>query len=180
MLSIVPKQGVVCEVGVYRGDFAASILDACEPQEMVLIDAWPDREISTGDQDGLNLIKFNGRYLHQFVRDRFADSPQVRLVQGLSHVALDAFPGDYFDMVYIDADHSEEAVARDLEIALRKVKPGGFIMGHDYLTNPSINPIKWDRFGVKRAVDPFCEATGHEIAAMAYDGCTSFAIQVKK
>ena len=36
------------------------------------------------------------------------------------------------DLVYIDADHSYEAVQRDIAVWLPKVKAGGFIAGHDY------------------------------------------------
>jgi hypothetical protein len=50
-----------------------------------------------------------------------------------------------FDMVYIDAEHSYEAVKKDIKLWLPHVKPGGFISGHDY---------GHKRFpGVKQAVD---------------------------
>lgn len=179
MLSIVPKNGVVCEVGVFRGDFAASILAVCEPREMVLIDEWPDRTISTGDVDGLNRVWGNGYDLRRQVQERFTGKP-VRTVRGLSQLALAGFDDDSFDMIYIDADHSREAVTTDLDLALQKVRLGGYIMGHDYLPNYTKNPIVWDRFGVKEAVDEFCGRTGQEICAMALDGCTSFAIQVEQ
>lgn len=49
------------------------------------------------------------------------------------------------DLVYIDADHSYEAVKADIEAWLPHVKPGGFIAGHDY--QPDQQP------GVVRAVN---------------------------
>jgi hypothetical protein len=42
------------------------------------------------------------------------------------------FPNGYFDFVYIDADHSYEAVKKDIEIWLPLIKAGGMIGGHDY------------------------------------------------
>jgi len=37
-----------------------------------------------------------------------------------------------YDYIFIDGDHSYEAVARDLKNYYSKVKPGGIISGHDY------------------------------------------------
>jgi len=82
-------------------------------------------------------------------------------------------------MVYIDADHSYEAVKNDLNNAFLKVKNGGYIMGHDY----EFNRQKTDNihfFGVKQAVDEFCSKYSLSIDMKAMDGCVSFGIQVKK
>lgn len=40
---------------------------------------------------------------------------------------------EQFDLVYIDGDHSYEAVKRDISDFMSRVKPGvGFLAGHDY------------------------------------------------
>ena len=44
----------------------------------------------------------------------------------------DKFQNNQYDFVYIDGDHSGENVARDIEQYFPKVKPGGYIGGHDY------------------------------------------------
>jgi hypothetical protein len=45
---------------------------------------------------------------------------------------LKAFPNGYFDWLYIDGDHSLEAVRGDLRLAMEKVKRGGLVCGDDY------------------------------------------------
>ena len=40
-------------------------------------------------------------------------------------------PGHYFDMAFIDGDHTPEGVAFDCNICLKAVKPGGVIAMHD-------------------------------------------------
>jgi predicted O-methyltransferase YrrM len=39
---------------------------------------------------------------------------------------------EYFDLIYIDADHSYESVLHDIKISLSKLKRGGIMSGHDY------------------------------------------------
>lgn len=36
-----------------------------------------------------------------------------------------------FDLAFIDGDHSEDAVRRDFDLALRVMKPGGWMVFHD-------------------------------------------------
>jgi SAM-dependent methyltransferase len=48
------------------------------------------------------------------------------------------------DFVFIDADHSYAAVARDIDAWRPKVKPGGWLSGHDF--------CQWVGFGVIEAV----------------------------
>ena len=47
-------------------------------------------------------------------------------------VAAGEFPDCFFDWVYIDGNHSYEAVRQDLELYWRKLKPGGYIVCDDY------------------------------------------------
>ena len=40
-------------------------------------------------------------------------------------------PNEYLDFVFIDADHSTHAVLRDISFWRPKLKPTGFLLGHD-------------------------------------------------
>ena len=42
------------------------------------------------------------------------------------------FPDKAYDFVYIDAQHTYEALMRDIGNYLPKIKRGGWIGGHDY------------------------------------------------
>ena len=66
-----------------------------------------------------------------------------------SESALSEFEDGSLDFVYIDGNHLYEFVKKDLELSLRKMKPGGYITGDDY------SPGGWWKGGVKRAVDEF-------------------------
>lgn len=164
-LDALPKHGVVAEAGVNRGDFSAEILAITKPEKLHLVDIWASARYHGG--------------LEQLVRDRFAREiadERVLIERGLSTEVLRRFPDGYFDWVYIDTDHSYETTAAELEIARRKVKPGGIIGGHDYVTG------NWDggvRYGVVEAVHEFCVRHDWELVLLTHetDRHLSFAIR---
>ena len=60
-----------------------------------------------------------------------------------------------FDVVYIDADHTYEAVKLDIAAWYPGIPSGGVLCGHDY------TPGVWN--GVVQAVDEFCAANNYTI-----------------
>ena len=67
-----------------------------------------------------------------------------------SVAAADQFADNSLMAVFIDADHSYDAVQRDLAAWYPKVCPGGLFFGHDYVPTHAVS-----RAGVVRAVDEF-------------------------
>ncbi len=119
---------VVAEIGVADGYSTAHMLKYC-PQisRIYAIDLIrPDLETS-----------------------RVADLERVEFVQGYSDECAKRFDDGSLDLIFIDADHSEEWVLRDLAAWVPKAKAGGVLAGHDYDSH---------RYpGVKLAVDAFFE-----------------------
>jgi SAM-dependent methyltransferase len=178
MLYEVKHNGVIAELGVFRGDFSEQILEACKPKKLVLIDLWPDQPIQCGDADGNHLEFQNGKQLHSQVVSKFNKMDVVRILHGLTNL-IKSYPENYFDMVYIDADHSYNAVLNDLINAYRVTKPDGIIMGHDYSYNLE-KTKNTHYFGVSDAVSRFCVDYKQVMNMIAMDGCTSFGITIKK
>lgn len=52
-------------------------------------------------------------------------------IKATSEEAATLFEDEFFDICFIDADHSYKAVKRDIELFLPKVKSGGILCGHD-------------------------------------------------
>ena len=46
--------------------------------------------------------------------------------------AINGMTNDYFDFIYIDANHDRKSVLRDIAISIPKLKNDGIICGHDY------------------------------------------------
>jgi len=141
MLHALPKGGTVCEVGTWRGEFARAIALTCEPVEFHLIDI---------DFSPLGEIPI-----------------PVQKHEGDSAELLGSFPPEYFDWIYIDADHPYASVRRDLRAAHRAVKPGGYLMCNDYAVQCLGTP-----YGVARAVNELVIEKGYTVEGLALDrGC---------
>ncbi len=173
--SLIPPGGVYAELGVLAGEFAQILYETLAPSKLVLIDYFQGT-CPSGDADGNNskLYDLDKCYEHLFLKYKNNDAVQLR--KGDTVERLNEFEDGSFDMIYIDADHSYFGCKRDIEAAYKKCKVGGWICGHDYEMNPSKTEYSYE-FGIKQAVDDFCLMYDQKIAAKAYDGCVSFAIQ---
>jgi hypothetical protein len=166
----------ILEIGVFRGEFASEIRARLAPRLQILCDPW-DGPCVSGDADGNNVVGSDLRYVYDEMVRQTRGDPSWLLLRGRSPDALKELADASLDAVYIDGDHSYAGCAADLEEALRLVKPGGYIMGHDLEINPAKTEARYD-FGVKRAVDEFCVKHGLSICAKGMDGCVSYAIRV--
>lgn len=174
--SLVPKHGEYAEVGVFEGEFSKELFSVLEPRKLHLIDLFTGSAVS-GDKDGNNGKCVNLDDVFQNLITYFPSN--VLMYKGLSYNTLEVFDDDSLDMIYIDGDHEYEGVRKDLEMAYKKVKSGGWIMGHDYEMNMQKAQTMYT-FGVKRAVDEFCKEQHQTIHAKAFDGCVSWAIHLTK
>lgn len=178
MIGLAPKYGVYAEIGVFEGKFSNDIISILQPRQLVLIDLFAGT-MGSGDQDGNNFSFIELDTVYRNLTQISERYPGLRVLKGDSVESLATFENDTFDMVYIDGDHSYEGCKRDLEICRKKVKDGGWIMGHDYEMNMEKAHRAYS-FGVRQAVDEFCTTYGQKIVAKGMDGCVSYAIHLSK
>lgn len=74
---------------------------------------------------------------------------------GLSTEVVPRFRAGSFDVVFIDAMHQRPDVDIDLALAVRCLRPGGWIAFHDYGVKGVEVEGTWHAFGVTEAVDEF-------------------------
>lgn len=124
----VDKDTVMVEVGSFSG--VSSELFALHCKRLHCIDLWdPYWEISEK-----RIVEFA-----EWSFDRMAaEHGNIEKIKGDSVEAADRFSDGSLDLVYIDAAHDYESVRRDLLAWIPKVKEGGWIAGHDYRHDPSI------------------------------------------
>lgn len=164
LLELLPKEGVVAEIGVAFGDFTEEILRRSAPSRLHLIDAWGSERY----REGLRLIeeKFADRIAHG----------GVEISRGLSTDVLTTFPDRYFDWVYIDTDHSYKTTRQELQICAAKVKIEGRICGHDFTSGNVLTPVP---YGVIEACNEFCVQDGwrYEFLTLEPHGHFSFCLR---
>ena len=147
------KENDVClEIGVWKGQLSEQILER-NPSKLHLIDPWIHQDFP-GRFYNEPQEKMDKYYLE--VVDKFQNNSQVEIHREKS---IDVeFPKEYFDWVYIDGNHSYEAVLDDLHHYYPLVKKGGYLCRDDYgWTDVSCNR------GPKPAVDYFVENNKLEI-----------------
>ncbi len=152
VLSLIPKHAICAEIGSWKGQFAAAILRAAAPAELHLVDPWRFVPSFPGRWYGGGAAKSQADMdaICESVRRRFRAHPQVKLLRAPSVEGAAQFPDGHFDWVYIDGDHSYEAVLADLAAWYPKVKPGGQVACDDYNWRDEAGQLS-----VKAAVDEF-------------------------
>jgi hypothetical protein len=165
MLALLPKRGLVAEMGVDEGGFSRQILDITQARELHLIDMWGSERY--------------GEAKHNAVRERMRDElaqGRVRIHRTSSLNGLEQFADGYFDWVYIDTTHAYELTRKELRLSRHKVKKGGVIAGHDYTTG---NVNKQLAYGVVQAVNEFCNEFKWEMLYLTHEShrYLSFALR---
>lgn len=152
------KGKVIIEVGVRTGRNAIR-LNACQPSKLILVDVWRRILSETGYDDARHTSDKKWDEMYNQVVAIFKDNPIVQIVREFTPQAATQFPDHFADFIYIDADHREEPVYKDLIAWSRVLKIGGWMGGHDYFPQPS-----WS--GVKPAVDKFLQETDQKLHIM--------------
>ena len=165
LLELLPKNGVVCELGVNKGRFSEKILKLNKPKKLHLVDIW-DSE------------RYNSK-LQKIVENKFSkeiDKHKIEINKGYSIEILKSFNDNYFDWVYIDTTHNYQDTIEELNLSKLKVKSNGIISGHDYITRSRSLGIK---YGVVEAVNEFCVKNNWKLIYITLEcnGHSSFAIK---
>lgn len=168
LLALLPKHGVVAELGVAAGDFSQQIFNIYQPAELHLVDVWGSERY--------------GEMLYSKVKAQFSANqgparPIVSIHRQTSLDALQQFPDDYFDWIYIDTTHSYELTRDELRGYADKIKPNGIIAGHDYMQG---NWTSQFRYGVIEAVHESCVTDNYRIRYLTMDISESLSFAIEK
>lgn len=125
-----PRGLEIAELGVFDGLHAREIHELASPGMLHLVDPWAGTWPS-GDQDGRNMRHVDlGRALESIAW--WAKGKRVALWRGGSLEWLRDRPHGSLDVVYLDSLHHREHVLAELRAALPRMRPGGWICGHDH------------------------------------------------
>jgi hypothetical protein len=156
---------IVAEVGIGYGTHAKHILNNTDVDKLILIDPtkfYPNDGFAqdimdkTAEVPGNNfeeLFCLINKYLSPW-KGRFTWFRKESLT-----ITNDEVPDESLDCVFVDGDHSYEAVSKDLPFWWKKVRSGGQLLGDDYWMT-----------GVAKAVNEFARDNNLQANFLSKDG----------
>lgn len=146
LAELMPDGGQFVELGVLQGASLKYFAEACKKEgknkvKLYGVDVFDQRTAFGLDLDGaIEPLMASKKQVEEFLKEY----KNIKLIQDLTHKAASQFQDESVDAVFVDGDHSYQGCSRDMAAWWPKLKPGGWMSGHDY------------GFGVEEAVNNFC------------------------
>ncbi|MGH3988892.1 MAG: class I SAM-dependent methyltransferase [Actinomycetes bacterium] len=155
----------VAEIGVYRGVFAAEVLDGCPNIEAYyMVDPWQHLDEWNKPANATD-EKFD--LIYQQAMDRTQEHVHKRIVlRGRTVDVLDQVPDGELDFAYVDGDHTLRGITVDLVRAYPKIRHGGFLGGDDFARSIWHHGERFEPTLVFPFAVYFAEAVGTRIYAL--------------
>ena len=158
------KNSKLVEVGVWKGDFSRQILNISSPKLLILVDSWTFDEKVRGCAPQVNGEEpLNQHFFDQAKNDTFNKFENIQNVHILDLNSLDAsnnYEDNFFDYIYIDAEHTYKAVTNDLKVWYPKLKKNGILFGDDYYWREEDDTLSlhkaYQEFIVKNNIKKWC------------------------
>ncbi|MBY0585798.1 class I SAM-dependent methyltransferase [bacterium] len=130
---VTATDGLVIEIGSWEGKSTSALANRCYPDMVHAVDTW---EGSPSEQsDHVSVVLAKRRDVYQSFCDNIAAMTRGNVV---AH-RIDCF--EYLASIdqpikfcHVDGAHDYASVRRSIELALRRLAPGGVLCGHDFLT----------------------------------------------
>ena len=170
------------ELGVQGGYYSNIILSqwpSC--REYHLVDLWAHQEnyedLANADQAEQD------RLYNESIENTKDWKDKIRICRNYTSVCVEKMPDGHFDFVYVDARHDYKGVYEDVRAWWPKLRVGGIMAGHDYVTQddgPQQSDQDWttnydgtkDETGtvVKGAVDKFATEVCRQLTISYREG----------
>jgi len=152
------RQHHFVEVGTWKGRSAAfmavEILNSGKDIKFDCIDTWEGSDEQEHQED--EYVVSNSLYEH-FIDNMKPVEGYYNPIRASSVEAAKLYKDGSLDFVFIDAGHDYESVKADIAAWAPKVRPGGFLAGHDfnaatptndveravYEAFPDVTPLPW-------------------------------------
>nr|WP_302055381.1 class I SAM-dependent methyltransferase [Paenibacillus sp. CH40] len=120
------------EVGSWFGCssyfFANSLKTFSDSNILFCMDTWQ----GSPDTTSHNIANYENAFEHFKSVMRYAGVyDNIKPIVCDSTVGMDILQDDYFDIIFVDANHTYDYVYQDIIKGIRKIKVGGLLMGHD-------------------------------------------------
>jgi precorrin-6B methylase 2 len=159
LLDATPEGGVFVELGCFKGKSTAFIGVEIHKRKRDInffaIDSFQGATNSTDVNEikayeGISEIEESYTYNVSLIGNK------IKTIVSLSHEASQYFDDKSVDVIFIDAGHSREAVMKDIDCWLPKMKKGGIMAGHDFNAWEGVNKAVTEIFGTPHKVENDC------------------------
>ena len=155
----------VAEIGVYRGDFARTLLQACPAlTRYYMIDPWKhlaDWNKPANHPDD----QLESYYREAMSKTDFASGKRV-VLRGKTVEVIGSIPDETLDFAYIVGDHTLRGITIDMVSLYPKVRTGGFLCGDDFCSSIWEHRSSFEPTLVFPLAVYFAEAVGAVIFAL--------------
>jgi hypothetical protein len=157
----------VAEIGVYRGRFAASLLNGCPGiRRYYMIDPW--RHLDDWNKPANKEDDVFQRYYSESLEKTRRWAAKRVVLRGTTTEVIGEIPDGGLDFAYIDGDHTLRGITIDLTRLYPKVRDGGWIGGDDFAESIWQHDDAYEPTLVFPYAVHFAEAVGAPIYALPH------------
>jgi hypothetical protein len=121
--------GKIVELGAWKGRSSAFLVveayNKSPKIEVHIVDTWGGNPFDGSEDQSTDAYS-------KFISNMSLLARPYQAYRMTTNEAVGFFKDESLDAVFIDADHSYEAVKMDIENWMPKVRKGGILAGHDY------------------------------------------------
>ena len=163
------RGGRIAEIGTEYGNFTAFLLQTLKPTTFHGYDLF---DLHTKETYGHSRPRdvMGSRTHRAYFEDRFSEhisAGTMKVFEGDSSTEMMKQPDGFYDLIYVDGDHTIEGASRDAGVARLKVNPGGVLVFNDYALWDGTHKGKIWPYGVVHCVNHLCHHHGWRMAGFA-------------
>jgi predicted O-methyltransferase YrrM len=159
--SFVKEGDKIVEVGPWRGRSTTALVLGAKTKDITVVDKW---EGTIGEEEYFPTTGIPIR--EEFIANMKKTGLVPAMIYEESWKGSERFADGSITLLFIDANHTEDFVYRDIISWLPKVRKGGIICGHDWYSKPGV-PI-----AVRKVL-----AEHSELANLKLVGCNIWAME---
>ena len=126
---------VMAELGCYHG--VSTRVFSQHVKTIYAVDPWAQEYVNSEDWSAVKSVPDSLMSRVEAIFDAgVKDLPNVVKKKGRHEEVVLGFEDESLDLVYCDALHSEVETLNAIDLWTPKVKPGGWVTGHDYFKKP--------------------------------------------
>lgn len=159
------KHTRIAELGVAAGWFTRQVLEVVQPALFDAYDTFRLHEIPMLWGQESSKILENKTHL-DYYQEKFkghVEEGTLRTFKGDSSTELSKRENEFYDLIYIDGNHSYEGVKRDTAAALKTIRTDGMLVFNDYVFYDKTGNM----FGVVPVVNDLCVNHGWRVVYLA-------------